>query len=329
MENPYGWPQELVDSWLERLRGVSVNRYPDSAAGAVTERLRAAMDVPAGQAVVLGNGSDELIQMIMLSVGAPGRVVLAPEPTFVMYRILATVCGLNYAAVDLNRDFTLDRQATLDAIRVREPAVVFLAYPNNPTGNLFDAETVLRILEASPGLVVVDEAYSAFSGATFMDRLGAYENLLVMRTVSKTGLAGLRLGLLAGPRPWIDQIGKVRLPYNISTLTQVSAEFALAHKEVFDAQAEQIRAERGALMEAMRKRSGVTVYSSQANFILFRVARGRGPAVFDGLKERGVLVKDLSGAGGHLQDCLRVTVGTHEENQAFLQALDGALREPG
>ena len=329
MENPYGWPPELVDRWLETLRGAELNRYPDPSASRLTARLREVMDVPGEAGLLLGNGSDEIIQMIALCLadaGAePARVVLAPEPSFVMYRLIAAFTGMSYVGVPLGEDFSLDLGAMRAAIEQHEPAVVFLAYPNNPTGNLFDAGAVRAVIEAAPGLVVVDEAYHAFAGESFLGAVGEYDNLLVMRTVSKMGLAGLRLGLLAGPSAWLDEIDKVRLPYNINVLTQLSAEFALRHADVLDEQSERIRSEREALFAALNAMAGLRVYPSRANFILFRVPDGRAGDIFAGLREAGVLIKNLDGAGGPLRDCLRVTVGTPEENAAFLEALSDLL----
>jgi histidinol-phosphate aminotransferase len=207
------------------------------------------------------------------------------------------------------------------AIEAHQPAVIFLAYPNNPTGNLLRAEDIEAILAAAPGLVVVDEAYAPFTDASFLGRLGQYDNLLVLRTVSKMGLAGLRLGLLIGAAAWMGEIDKTRLPYNINVLTQASGEFALRHVAVLEEQAQRIRADRAGLQAALAELPGMTVYPSDANFILFRVPVGRGQALFDALKARGVLIKNLSGAGVVLADCLRVTVGRPEENAAFLQAL--------
>ena len=247
-----------------------------------------------------------------------------------MYRILAVACGLDYVGVPLGEGFALDGPALLEALERHRPAVLFLACPNNPTGNLFDPAWVERLLEAAPGLVVVDEAYAPFCEATWLDRAGGHPRLLVLRTLSKLGLAGLRLGLLAGPPAWLEQIGKLRLPYNIGVLNQASALFALEHWEVLEAQARRIRADRAALERAVAERPGVrAVYPSQANFVLFRVWPGRAEAVFEGLRRRGVLIRLLHGAGPGLEDCLRVTVGTPEENAAFLEALDGALAEAG
>lgn len=326
MENPYRLPAELVEAWLERLRAVHFNRYPDPQAKRLKAVLRRTLGVPDGQGLILGNGSDELIQIIAMALAAPGRCVLAPEPGFVMYRMIAVLTGMRYVPVPLRRDdFALDGEAMLEAVERECPAVVFLAYPNNPTGNLWDRALIERIIDTAPGLVVIDEAYAPFASDSFMGDLGRWDNLLVMRTLSKMGLAGLRLGLLAGPPAWLAELEKVRLPYNINVLTQASAEFALGHAEVFDAQAAAIREERARLQQALAAVEGLTVYPSQANFILFRVPAGRGDAVFEGIKRGGVLIKNLSAAGGMLSDCLRVTVGTPEENERFLQALRAAL----
>ena len=323
MENPYHWPAAMVAEWQTRLAQVELNRYPDPSATQLKARLAEAMDVPAGMELLLGNGSDEIIQMIVMALAGPGRVVLAPEPSFVMYKMIATFVGMDYVGVPLADDFCLDREAMLAAIAKHRPAVVFLAYPNNPTGNLFDAEAVQAVLEAAPGLVVVDEAYAAFADASFMARLGEYDNLVVMRTVSKMGLAGLRLGLLAGPKAWLEEFDKLRLPYNINVLTQESADFALAHREVLDEQTRQISRDRESLFAALAAMDGITPFPSRANFILFRV-EGDADAVFASLKAQGVLIKNLNPAGGPLSGCLRVTVGTPDENAAFLQALQSA-----
>lgn len=326
MENPYTLPEDLVEGWLDALRGVDMNRYPDPGARIIKERLRRVMGVPAGQEILLGNGSDELIQILAMAVGGAGRTILAPEPGFVMYRMIATFVGMEYVGVPVSpADFSLDAEVMLAAIEAHQPALVFLAYPNNPTGNLWDRQALEAIIEAAPGLVVVDEAYAPFADDSFLPDLGRWDNLLVMRTVSKMGLAGLRLGYLCGPADWLAEFDKLRLPYNINILTQASAAFALDHHEVFDAQAAQIRAARAALDAGLRALDGLTVYPSAANFILFRAPAGRATALFESLKRDGVLIKNLSASGGMLEDCLRVTVGTPEENAAFLAALGRAL----
>jgi histidinol-phosphate aminotransferase len=325
MENPYSWPEWLLNDWLDTLRQAELNRYPDPAAQALKSRLREVLGVPGGVELILGNGSDELIQMIIQTVASPGHVIMAPEPTFVMYRQLAVVAGLDFQGVPLGVDFTLDKDAMIEAVATHQPAVVFLAYPNNPTGNLFDREAIESLLACAPGLVVLDEAYAPFADDSFMDDLGCCDNLLVLRTLSKLGLAGVRLGLLAGDAGWLAEIEKTRLPYNISTLDQLTGEFALRHYAVFEEQAKIIRLQRGELLGRLQSLPGVAVYPSAANFILFRVPPGRGVAVFEGLKSSGILIKNLAGSAPALTDCLRVTVGKPEENAAFITALASLL----
>lgn len=322
MENPYVWPAEMVDEWLAVLRTAKPNRYPDPAADALRAVLRAHGGVPERAGLMLGNGSDELIQIILMAVAGRDVCVLAPEPTFVMYRQIAGSLGLNFVGVPLREDdFALDMNAMRKALREHAPAVVFLAYPNNPTGNAFDAADLLEILTIAPGLVVVDEAYAPFADDSFMSRLGEFDNLLVMRTLSKLGLAGLRLGYLAGHPGWIDQLDKLRLPYNINELTQLTVNFALSRQAVFDRQVADIRRDRAALTTALQAMEGLRVYPSQANFITFRLLNREAARVFEGLKARGVLIKNLDSAGGLLQNCLRVTVGAPDENARFLAAL--------
>lgn len=322
MENPYTWPETLIDSWLEMLKRTSVNRYPDPEGHQLVARLREVMAIPEGQGVLLGNGSDELIQTIALALAGPDRVILAPEPGFVMYRMIARFTGMQYHGVPLHgEDFSLDMDAFLAAIARDNPAVIFLAYPNNPTGNHWPRADIEKILQASDGLVVIDEAYSPFAADSFMQDLGQYDNLVVMRTLSKLGLAGLRLGYLCGPAEWLDEFNKVRLPYNINTLTQLTAEHALSNMPVFTEQASWIKQRRVELIEALGALPGVQVFPSDANFILLRVAAGTAGTLFSELLTRGILIKKLDGSHPLLNDCLRITVGKPEENARLVQAL--------
>lgn len=328
MENPYRLPGALRSELGGLLAEAGINRYPDPRSPELKAALRDAFDIPEGMDILLGNGSDEILQILALAVAQPGATVLSLEPGFVMYRMIAQFSGLNYVGVPLKSDFSLDEAAVLAAIEQHKPVLTFIAYPNNPTGNAFDRAAIERIIEAAPGLVVLDEAYHAFAGGlSFIDALGRYDNLLLMRTVSKLGLAGLRLGYLVGKPVWLQEFDKVRLPYNVNVLTQVAAEFALRHVDELEAQASKIVAERARLSAALAQQSGVTVYDSQANFLLFRVADA--VKVFTGLKARGVLIKNLHGAHPLLNDCLRVTVGAPEENDAFLSALDAELKARG
>lgn len=325
MENPYRWPDDLVDQWLNVIRDVELNRYPDPGARVLKEHLRESMEVPASSEILLGNGSDELIQMIMMAMAGNGRSVLSVEPGFVMYKMIATFMDMPYIAVPLEEDFSLNEAVILDSIKEHQPAVIFLAYPNNPTSNLFDDHVIRNIIDAAPGVVVLDEAYHAFADKSFMPMLTEYDNLLVMRTVSKMGLAGLRLGLLAGHAKWLNEFDKVRLPYNINVLTQASAEFAIKNRHVLDKQTQQICVDRERLFNALLQIKNITSYPSQANFILVRVEDGQADRIFNALKEQGVLIKNLNPAGGLLSNCLRITVGTNEENKALLEQFKAAL----
>ena len=323
MENPYRLPPELCRALAESLAGAALNRYPDPGARELKTRLRTAMQIPSAMELVLGNGSDELIQMLALAVARPGALMLGFEPSFVMFRMIATFAGMRYVGLPLNADFTIDTATAVAAVEQHQPALIFIAYPNNPSGNLFDADAIARIIHAAPGLVIVDEAYHAFAGRSFMPRLAEFPNLLVMRTVSKLGLAGLRLGLLAGHSAWLHHVDKVRLPYNVNVLTQLAATEVLQHRDVLEAQAAAIRSERTRLLAELRRLPGVETYASEANFILFRVTKA--DQLFSGLKQRGVLIKNLHGTHPLLADCLRVTVGTPAENTQFLSALTAIL----
>jgi histidinol-phosphate aminotransferase len=323
MENPYRLPEPVRGELGAVVGEAEINRYPDPGAQRLKARLRAVLGVPESAALLLGNGSDEIIQMLTLAVARPGAVVLGVEPAFVMFRMIAMLCGVRFVGVPLQPDFSLDTGAMLAAIQAEQPALVFIAYPNNPTGNLFDAAAVERVIAAAPGMVVIDEAYHAFAQHSFMDRLAHYPNLLVMRTLSKSGLAGLRLGMLAGAPAWLAHIDKVRLPYNVNVLTQLAAGKVLQHDALLDEQAAALRAGRVQLQADLRDIAGVTAYPSAANFILFRVARAA--AVFEKLKQRGVLIKNLDGSHPALADCLRVTVGTPDENAQFIAALRAAV----
>lgn len=323
MENPYRLPQTLRDELAAVVADAAINLYPDPNPAALKAQIGDLLALPEGMGVLLGNGSDELIQLLALAVNKPGATLLSVEPSFVMYKMIATFIGMNYVGVRLAEDFSLDLPAMLEAIEREQPAIVFLAYPNNPTGNLFSADDVCQIIAASPGLVVVDEAYYAFASDSFIPHLVEYPNLLVMRTFSKLGMAGLRFGFLAGSQLWLNELDKLRLPYNVGVLPQLVAGKLLEHHEVLLAQAEQIKLDRTQLVQSLSVIEGVQVYPSEANFLLFSVANAS--AVFAGIKLRGVLIKNLNGGHPMLNDCLRVTVGTPQENEQFVKALQESL----
>lgn len=323
MENPYPLTPELRVELASLLDEAPLNRYPDPQACALKQQLRATFCLNADQPLLLGNGSDELIQLIAMAVAGPGVTLLAPEPGFIMYRLIAAATGCRYVGVNLNSaDFSLDVDALLAAIDTHQPAVVFLAWPNNPTGNLYDRDPLRAVIEAAPGLVVIDEAYHAFAGDSCVGLLRQYDHVVVLRTLSKLGLAGLRIGFMVASHGWVEQFDKLRLPYNLGVLNQRAARHILSHHEVLDAQVALILAERERLFAAL-DRTGVQVWPSHTNFLLFRV--NDADRVYNGLLEQGVLIKKLHGSHELLDHCLRVTVGTPVENDAFLEALRVSL----
>ncbi len=329
MENPYQLSEGLKAQLQAKLSEAELNRYPDPLASSLRKKLKQVMQVPEDKSIVLGNGSDELIQMLAMAVAGHDNnedvCLMSFDPGFVMYKMIADFVGIEYIGIPLSEEFLLDMEATRQAIKQHQPAIIFIAYPNNPSANCYDKKDIEEIISLAPGMVVLDEAYHPFAQTSFMHRLTEYDNLLVMRTVSKMGLAGLRLGLLCGHPEIINEIDKVRLPYNINVLTQISAEFVLDNIDELDQQAKKIRDERELLLETMKVMPELKVFPSQANFILFRVLNKNANDVFGSIKKSGVLIKNMKADAGLLKNCLRVTVGTAQENQAFVAALGEAV----
>lgn len=339
MENPWRLPGALQAELAQRLAALAINRYPSGNTYTALKQAIARHDGLDGiDGLVLGNGSDELISLLCQLVAQPGATIMAPAPSFVMYEMGARLAGVGFVPVPLRPDFSLDREAMLQAIETHRPALVFLAYPNNPTGNLFDADDVRAILQATDGLVVLDEAYAPFAGgASWLSQLPAWPNLAVMRTCSKWGLAGARIGYLASAPAWAAQLDKIRPPYNISVLDAETACFAFQHHADFDQQTRALCTERQTLVQRLQALLGPQglshVYPTAANFVLVRLAGGQGDAsgpsratrVAAAMRAAGVLIKDASRMHPALAECLRLTVGAPEENEAMLQALAAAL----
>ena len=323
MENPFPLPEALRQELGKRLANVAINRYP----GARIDDLRAALaryvSLPDGYDLILGNGSDEIITLLSMACDVPGAKVLAPVPGFVMYDMSARLQGLQFIGVPLTADFELDEAAMLAAIAEHQPAIVYIAYPNNPTANLFDDAVVEKIVAVAPGLVVFDEAYQPFASRSYMDRITGHDKVLIMRTLSKFGLAGVRLGYLLGPKALVAEIDKVRPPYNVSVLNAEAALFALEHADEFARQAAVLRSERTRLTAALSAMPGVKPFPSEANMVLTRVPDAA--ALFEALKQRRVLVKNVSKLHPLLANCLRLTVGTPEENDLMIRALKESL----
>lgn len=331
MENPFGLPPALRQALGERLAEVALNRYPAERGDVLRAELARHAQMPDGNDIMLGNGSDELISLLTLAcanqlAGGALNTILAPVPGFVMYELSAKLQGLRFVGVPTTADFQLDAPAMLAAVREHQPALVYLAYPNNPTANLWDDAAIDDVIEAAPGLVVMDEAYQPFASRDSIERLKRHDHVLLMRTMSKFGLAGVRIGYLIGRRPLIAELDKLRPPFNISVLNCEAALFALEHADEYARQAAVIRAERARVFAALSALTGVTPFPSEANMVLARVPQAA--RVFAGLKARGVLVKNVSALHPLLADCLRITIGTPDENGQMLAALTAALQDP-
>ena len=322
-ENPYPLPPALKRLIFERLETVSLNRYPAPGSPALRTAFARYHGVDE-EMVLIGNGSDELIQILMTAVGASSPCsILFPTPTFAMYGISALNAGHRIVEVPLNNRFDLDTEAMVAAIADAQPPLIFLSYPNNPTGGCFDRGAIEQILEVSGGLVVVDEAYCNFSGKTFLHDLDRWDNLVILRTLSKVGLAALRLGILIGHPSLVHQLNKVRLPYNVNIFSQVVGGLFVEHSEEFLESAGRIVADRKWLSDELMAMEGITPYPSDANFILFSCFTGKDD-VYAQLVDRGVLIKGFA-SPAILRNCMRVTVGTTEENREFIETLKDIL----
>ncbi len=326
MENPHRLPPELQALLGQRLGALALNRYPDGRVNDLRQALADYAQMPDGFDIMLGNGSDELISLLALACDVPGASILSPLPGFVMYAMSAQLQGLKFIGVPLTADFELDEAAMLAAIAEHKPAITYLAYPNNPTANLWDdraIENIIRAVGQQGGLVVMDEAYQPFASKSYIHRIAQHSHVLLMRTLSKFGLAGVRLGYMMGPKALMAEIDKVRPPYNISVLNCECALFALENQAVFKAQALDLIGQRAMLLEALGRLPGVKCWNSDANMILVRVPNAA--QTFEGMKAQGVLVKNVSKMHSLLANCLRLTIGTADENLLMLAALEKSL----
>ena len=338
MENPHTLSRELQAALGKRLGALALNRYPNARVDDLRHALADHARMPAGYGLMLGNGSDELISLLAMAIDLPASqnpsgpppVILAPEPGFVMYAMSATFQGLRYVGVPLTADFELDEAAMLAAINLNKPALVYLAYPNNPTANLWNDKAIENIIALQGqlgGLVVMDEAYQPFAARSWIDKIRSspelHTHVLLMRTMSKFGLAGVRIGYMMGHKALIAEIDKLRPPYNISVLNYECALFALEHADVFKAQALELIDQRAILLKSLGGMTGVKCWNSDANMILVRVADAA--KTFEGMKAQGVLVKNVSKMHVLLANCLRLTVGTADENRQMLAALKISL----
>jgi len=325
-ENPLTISEALRGEFAARLGEIFLNRYPEAGAPRLTSRFAGSFGVSDAQ-VIIGNGSDELIHILCSAVARPGAEVMIPTPTFAMYRISPANAGCRVVEVPLDGEFDLDVEAM--GVRIKEcpPALTFLASPNNPTGNCFSRDRIRAIIESSPGIVVVDEAYHNFYGQTFLPLLLQYDNLVILRTLSKIGFAAARVGFLVGSAELVRQLNKVRLPYNLSAFSQAAAGFYLDHEETFLKQAQDIRVWREGLYSELLAIKGIQPRRSDANFIFFSCDFD-SDHIYERLLSGGVLVKNFN-VPGKIKNFMRVTVGTPEENGIFVKKLKEILQQLG
>ncbi|MGD0276787.1 MAG: histidinol-phosphate transaminase [Syntrophales bacterium] len=321
-ENPYGLSDELRSLFLGKIAGIALNRYPEPGSRYLVSRLATYLGVDQ-RSVLVGNGSDEIIQMICMALGKPGACMVVPTPTFVMYRITGRNLGWRVIEVPLDEHFDLDQAATLEAIALNSPSLIFLSSPNNPTGNCFSSDKIEKVIAAAPGIVVVDEAYGAFSGRSLLPLMREYGNLVILRTLSKVGMAAMRIGFLIAPLSLAEEFHKVRLPYNLNTFSQAAAVFYLDHETVFSGQINDIIQEREKLIEALRNLKGIHPWPSHANFIFFS-CDFESDHVYNYCIQNGILMKDFNGPG-MMENCLRVTVGTQKENKEFINTIQSMI----
>lgn len=317
--HPFEGHGVLMQELQAQLASAPIHLYPDPAKSGLQEALCAAFDIPDCAALALGNGSDELIQFVTMLTAKPGAAMLAAEPSFVMYRHNAALYGMDYVSVPLNGDFTLNLPAFLEAVKTRRPALTFIAYPNNPTGVCFARDEVEAVISSSDGIVVVDEAYGAFNGDSFLGQAGRIPNLIVLRTLSKIGFAGLRIGYAAGCPEVIGELQKILPPYNMNQLSLNTAKFALRHYGIISANIGSLKNERERMMAELGGIPQIKAFPSQANFITIRVPDA--DLLFDTLKQNRILVKKLHGAHPLLEHCLRITVGSPAQNDAVLDVI--------
>jgi histidinol-phosphate aminotransferase len=324
-ESPYPPPEEVMAELARRVGSLPLHRYPDRDFTELREGLARHLGVLTDR-VWLANGSNEILLQLMLAFGGADRRAMKFEPTYAMHSHIVRVSGTRLLRARRNPDFTMHLDATVEAIRKQEPDIVFLCSPNNPTGNTNTEEEVEAVCEASSGLVVLDEAYVEFAGGSMIRLIEDHEHLAVVRTFSKAWrMAGARLGYLVA-QPWVgEQILKVRLPYHLSALTQAAGLTALAHAREITSHVQTIVHERERLWDELSTTRGITAFPSRANFILFRCEAKPASEVWNGLLAKGVLIRDFSDTPG-CDGCLRVSVGTPEQNERFLETLSTVLR---
>ena len=323
MENPFDLDLNFEINGLPS-GSSNLNRYPDADCINLRKKLRSKHKLENKFDIIIGNGSDELIQLICLTFLKKENVIMSPSPSFSMYQKISKVLGLKFKEVPLRKDFSLNVNLILEKIIKFNPAIIFLAYPNNPTGNLWSKKDIIEIIKQSNGIVVIDEAYGAFSGESFISEIGRFENLVIMKTLSKIGFAGIRVGYLLGENSLISNINKLRLPFNINSVSQKISEISIDNIEHLDSQIKEIIELKEILISKMQEIDKIETYSSKTNFVLFRILDGSADDIFNSLVSSNILIKNMSDSAG-LENCLRVTVGSRKENNLFIQSLKKSL----
>ncbi len=316
-ESPFSLPENIQDKVDKALKEVEVNRYPDPEAQNLIDIISRVSQFPKG-GILLGNGSDELIGMLVTTLTSGSGKVICLSPSFSMYKLTALAMGAEVIEIPLDGNYDLDLEATVKVIVDEDPDLIFLASPNNPTGNMYSASKIAEVISVAEGVVVVDEAYSDFSGYTFLPLVKECENLVILRTLSKVGFAGLRVGMLFARENLVSEINKVRYPYNINSLSQAVSEVILENNAFVSESIQLIVRERDRVYKALSNFDEITVYPSDANFIFFKI--DDADSLFGKLVEKDILIRNFN-RPGRLENCMRVTIGTPDENDAFLSAL--------
>ncbi len=317
-ENPFPPSKELLELFSTSIQKLQLNRYPDPDSRALKDSIadRLGLEI---KHLVIGNGSDEIILFLLQVFCREGDTIAFPDPTFAMYSIIAQSLGIKSVRISLDSYWDFSADVILQSAEENNSKIIFLSYPNNPTGNCFSDTQVKKVIESFQGIVVIDEAYHDFSRKSFVNQIEEHNNLVVLRSLSKIGLAALRVGFGVADPLVINEINKVRLPYNSNTISQVFAEHLIINFEAVQTQIDSILDERQRLLGELHKIESVTAFPSDSNFILFKTKHPAG-SIFAFLAKNGILVRNLS-SHPKLNNCLRVTVGTKSENDRFLSKL--------
>lgn len=323
MESPFTIPDELQNIIKEKLCFSDINRYPDPECTSLTEKILSSFSIYNGE-ILLGNGLMELIQLICWAFSKPGEYVMIPSPSFFIFRRYIRQAHMQIIEAPLTENFNLAIKKCLEVIKHYSPRIIFIDYPNNPTGNLFDISDILLILSTSDGIVVVDEAYFPHSNATLMSYLNKYENLIILRSFSKMGFAALRLGFIAANSAMIKYIKKAQYPFVINSYTQTIAEVILENMSIINEKMREIGSLKIKMHSALSKMNGIKQFPSFANFILFKTDSS-SDYINEHLMKNNILINSLNGTHPLLKNCLRVAIGAENDNEKFLQVLSDAL----